>query len=47
MIEGLEWAPLNCQLNQALERPFEEEEIYRAIKDLGNSKSPGLDGMMG
>lgn len=45
VIDGLDWVPLQRQHSEDLERPFQVDEIYRAIKDIGSSKSPGPDGM--
>lgn len=35
---------LKIEEAEFLERPFEEEEIWEAIKSCGNNKSPGPDG---
>lgn len=43
--DGSDWRPLNAQNSALLESPFEENEIAKAIQDMGNLKSPRPDGM--
>jgi len=43
-IEGLNWCPISIQDPEWLERPFEMEEIRKAVFDCGKDKSPGPDG---
>ena len=43
--DELDWRPMNGEARQALEAPFEEEEIQVVVFDSGNIKSPRPDGM--
>ena len=43
-IEGIEWQPIPQHLADWLERPFDEEEIKRAILDCDGNKAPRPDG---
>ena len=43
-IEGVDWKPIPIHLMEWLERPFEEEEIRRAVFDCDGNKAPGSDG---
>ena len=43
-IEGLDWHPLEYLKATWLERPFEEEEIQKAIWSLDIKKAPVLNG---
>ena len=43
-IEDLDWCPISPSKATWLERPFEEEEIHRAVFSLGKEKAPGPDG---
>lgn len=45
MMENVGQSPLPMEQNSHLEAPFTEEEISRAIADLGNLKSPRPDAM--
>lgn len=40
----MEWSPITPQQNSEHGKPFTEEEICQAVKDLGSNKSPGPDG---
>lgn len=42
--EDLEWCPISPEKACSLERPFEEEEIRKAVFALGKDKTPGPDG---
>ena len=42
-IEGLDWQPIPQHIADWLERPFEEEEIKRAIHNCDGNKAPGLN----
>lgn len=43
-LEGLNWNRISNDEAVWLERPFEEEEVKRAVFDCRRDKSPGLDG---
>ncbi|CAL2260435.1 unnamed protein product [Prunus armeniaca] len=43
-LEGLNWNAISAEEVEWLERPFEEEEIKRAVFDCRTDKLPGLDG---
>ncbi|XP_020420593.1 uncharacterized protein LOC18774736 [Prunus persica] len=43
-LEGLNWNAISVEEAEWLERPFEEEEVKRAVFDCGIDKSPGPDG---
>ena len=43
-IEDLDWCPISLDKASWLERPFEEEEIRKAVFSLGRDKAPGPDG---
>ncbi|KAL6288610.1 hypothetical protein ACE6H2_006120 [Prunus campanulata] len=43
-IEGLNWSPISEREAVWLERPFELEEIRKAVFECGKDKSPGPDG---
>ena len=43
-IDGIDWSPILADEAVDLVRPFEEEEVKRAVFDCGGNKSPGLDG---
>lgn len=47
MIDGVEWAPIDTQSREKQEKAFSEEEILKAVQDMGNLKSPSPDGMTG
>ncbi|CAL8991500.1 unnamed protein product [Prunus brigantina] len=42
-LEGLNWNAISVEEAEWLERPFEEEEVKRAVFDCGSDKSPGPD----
>ena len=43
-IEDFDWHPISLDKALWIERPFEEEEICKAIFSLGSGKVPGPDG---
>ncbi|CAL8995026.1 unnamed protein product [Prunus brigantina] len=43
-LEGLNWNAISGEEAEWLERPFEEEEVKRAVFYCGTDKSPGPDG---
>ena len=43
-IDGIEWQPIPVFLAEWLERPFEEEEVKKAIFECDGNKAPGPDG---
>ena len=43
-IEGIDWQPISSHLANWLERPFEEDEVKKAVFDCDESKAPGPDG---
>ena len=43
-LEGINWSPISEEKAAWLERPFDEEEIKRAVLECGIDKSPGPDG---
>ncbi|VVA41200.1 PREDICTED: RNA-directed DNA polymerase, partial [Prunus dulcis] len=43
-LEGLNWNAISVEEAEWLDRPFEEEEVKRAVFDCGIDKSPGPDG---
>ena len=43
-IEGIDWQPIPLFLAEWLERPFEEEEVKKAIFECDGNKAPGPDG---
>lgn len=43
-LDGLNWDPISEDVSLWLERPFEEEEIRKAVFELEGDKAPGLDG---
>lgn len=45
LVENMDWSPLQASLSSSPEDPFTEEEIRRAVTDLGTLKSLGPDGM--
>ena len=45
-INGIEWQPIPSFPADWLERPFEEEEIKKAIFECDRSRAPGPDGFI-
>ncbi|XP_008240490.1 PREDICTED: uncharacterized protein LOC103338990 [Prunus mume] len=45
-LKGLNWNAINVEEAEWLERPFEEEEVKRAVFDCGTDKSSGPDRFM-
>ena len=43
-IDGIQWQPIPQFLAEWLERPFQEDEIKRAIHECDGNKAPGPDG---
>ena len=43
-IEGIEWQPISSHLADWIERPFEEEEVKKAVFECDGSKASGPDG---
>ncbi|VVA31869.1 Hypothetical predicted protein, partial [Prunus dulcis] len=43
-VDGLNWCPISQTEADWLERPFELEEVQKAVFDCGKDKSPGPDG---
>ena len=43
-IDGFEWSPITAEDAVDLIRPFEEEEVKKAVFECDGNKSPGLDG---
>ena len=43
-LDNMEFAKISKEEALWLERDFEEDEIWKAIFDLGRDKAPGLDG---
>ena len=43
-VDGIDWQPIPRPLAEWLERPFEEDEIKRAIQECDGNKAPGPNG---
>lgn len=43
-VMSLVFRRLNVGISEWLERPFEEEEVWRIMKDMNEEKAPGPDG---
>ena len=43
-IDGIKWQPIPSNLAEWLQRPFEEEEVKKAIFECDESRAPGPDG---